>query len=80
MMTAYIVERELDEGRISMSDMVPISVKAWRTEGSRTFVQEGTSVSVEDLLKGVIIEPSAPRPHGYRGRWALETGSDQIQK
>jgi len=56
MMTAYIVERELDEGRISMSDRVPISVKAWRTEGSRTFVQEGTSVSVEDLLKGVIIQ------------------------
>src|SRR5690554_1643769 len=56
MMTAYIVERELDEGRISMSDMVPISVKAWKTEGSRTFVKEGTSVSVEDLLKGVIIQ------------------------
>ncbi|MFO7530399.1 MAG: D-alanyl-D-alanine carboxypeptidase family protein [Marinobacter sp.] len=56
MMTAYIVERELDEGRISMSDMVPISVKAWKTEGSRTFVQEGTEVTVEDLLKGVIIQ------------------------
>lgn len=56
MMTAYIVERELDEGRISMSDMVPISVNAWRTEGSRTFVQEGTEVSVEKLLKGVIIQ------------------------
>ncbi|MBD3641027.1 MAG: D-alanyl-D-alanine carboxypeptidase [Marinobacter sp.] len=56
MMTAYIVERELDEGRLSMSDMVPISVKAWKTEGSRTFVREGTSVSVEDLLKGVIIQ------------------------
>lgn len=56
MMTAYIVERELDEGRISMSDMVPISEQAWRTEGSRTFVQEGTQVSVEDLLRGVIIQ------------------------
>ncbi|KPP98220.1 D-alanyl-D-alanine carboxypeptidase family protein [Marinobacter sp. HL-58] len=56
MMTAYIVERELDEGRISMSDMVPISEDAWRTEGSRTFVQEGTQVSVEDLLKGIIIQ------------------------
>src|SRR5690554_5599413 len=56
MMTVYIVERELDEGRISMSDMVPISVKAWKTEGSRTFIKEGTSVSVEDLLKGVIIQ------------------------
>lgn len=56
MMTAYIVERELDEGRIAMTDMVPISVKAWQTGGSRTFVQEGTLVSVEDLLKGVIIQ------------------------
>ncbi len=56
MMTAYIVERELHEGRIAMSDMVPISVKAWKTEGSRTFVREGTEVSVETLLKGVIIQ------------------------
>src|SRR5690554_1606140 len=56
MMTAYIVERELDEGRISMSDMVPISVKAWKTPGSRTFIREGTSVSVETLIKGVIIQ------------------------
>ncbi|MDI9246222.1 D-alanyl-D-alanine carboxypeptidase family protein [Marinobacter sp. CHS3-4] len=56
MMTAYIVERELDEGRISMTDMVPISVNAWKTQGSRTFVKEGTEVSVEDLLRGVIIQ------------------------
>ncbi|SNC76358.1 D-alanyl-D-alanine carboxypeptidase (penicillin-binding protein 5/6) [Marinobacter sp. es.048] len=56
MMTAYIVERELDEGRIAMSDMVPVSVNAWKTEGSRTFVREGTQVSVEDLLRGVIIQ------------------------
>ncbi|WP_179888034.1 MULTISPECIES: D-alanyl-D-alanine carboxypeptidase family protein [unclassified Marinobacter] len=56
MMTAYIVERELDEGRIAMGDMVPISVTAWQTGGSRTFVREGTSVSVEDLLRGVVIQ------------------------
>ncbi|MFW5824687.1 MAG: D-alanyl-D-alanine carboxypeptidase family protein, partial [Marinobacter sp.] len=56
MMTAYIVERELDEGRLSMDEMVPISVKAWQTGGSRMFIQEGSRVSVEDLLKGVIIQ------------------------
>ncbi|MFC4259408.1 D-alanyl-D-alanine carboxypeptidase family protein [Marinobacter lacisalsi] len=56
MMTAYIVERELDEGRLSLDEMVPISVKAWKTGGSRMFVQEGSRVSVEDLLKGVIIQ------------------------
>lgn len=56
MMTAYIVERELDEERLSLDEMVPISVKAWKTGGSRMFVQEGSRVSVEDLLKGVIIQ------------------------
>ncbi len=33
-----------------------ISVKAWKAEGSRMFIQEGKSVSVGDLLKGVIIQ------------------------
>lgn len=56
MMTAYIVERELDEGRLSLDEMVPVSVKAWKTGGSRMFIQEGSRVSVEDLLKGVIIQ------------------------
>ncbi|MFL1404122.1 D-alanyl-D-alanine carboxypeptidase family protein [Marinobacter sp. M1N3S26] len=56
MMTAYIVERELDEGRLSLDEMVPISVKAWQTGGSRMFIQEGSTVSVEELLKGVIIQ------------------------
>ena len=56
MMTAYIVERELDEGRIAMTDMVPISVNAWQTGGSRTFVKEGTQATVGDLLRGVIIQ------------------------
>lgn len=56
MMTAYIVERELDEGRLSMDEMVPVSVKAWKTGGSRMFIQEGSQVSVEDLLKGVVIQ------------------------
>lgn len=56
MMTAYIVERELDEGRISLEDQVPVSVNAWQTGGSRMFVKEGTQVPVEQLLKGVIIQ------------------------
>lgn len=56
MMTAYLVEREMDQGRLKMSDMVPISVKAWKTPGSRTFLQEGTQVPVETLLKGLIIQ------------------------
>ena len=56
MMTTYIVSSELEEGNISMSDMVLVSEKAWRMEGSRMFIEVGKEVSVEDLLKGVIIQ------------------------
>lgn len=56
MMTAYIVAQELAEGRISADDQVPISVKAWRTGGSKMFIREGTQVSVGNLLKGIIIQ------------------------
>lgn len=56
MMTAFIIETELGSGRIALDDKVPVSVKAWKTGGSKMFIQEGTEVSVEDLLKGVIIQ------------------------
>ncbi len=55
-MTAYIAAVELEAGRIKPDDQVPISVKAWRTPGSRMFVREGTRVPLEDLLRGVIIQ------------------------
>ena len=56
LMTAYSVFKELQSGNISLSDMVVISEKAWRTPGSRMFVEVGKQVSVEDLLKGMIIQ------------------------
>ncbi|MFN3714812.1 MAG: D-alanyl-D-alanine carboxypeptidase family protein [Alcanivoracaceae bacterium] len=55
MMTTYVADHELERGNIRMKDMVNVSVKAWRTGGSRMFIREGTQVSVEDLLKGIII-------------------------
>ena len=56
MMTAYIVEKEIDDGNIDVQDMVTISKKAWQTGGSRMFIREGTQVSVDDLLQGVVIQ------------------------
>lgn len=56
MMTAYIVENEIAQGRINLYDEVPVSVKAWKTGGSKMFIKEGTKVLLEDLLKGVIIQ------------------------
>ncbi|MED5297081.1 D-alanyl-D-alanine carboxypeptidase family protein [Halomonas sp. DP8Y7-3] len=55
LMTAYLVERELDRGNIQGDDMVPISEKAWRTGGSKMFVEVGTRVPVEELLHGIVI-------------------------
>jgi D-alanyl-D-alanine carboxypeptidase (penicillin-binding protein 5/6) len=56
LMTSYVVFRELGAGRLSLDDTVRISEKAWRTGGSRMFVEVDTEVSVADLLKGVIVQ------------------------
>ncbi len=56
MMTSYIVEYEISKGNIAEDDLVLVSERAWRTGGSRMFIQEGTQVKVGDLLHGVIIQ------------------------
>ncbi len=56
MMTIYVVENELKRGNISLSDKVKISEKAWRMEGSRMFIEVNSWVTVDDLIKGVIIQ------------------------
>ena len=56
LMTGYVAAAELESGRLSLADQVHVSVNAWQTQGSRTFIQEGTQVSVEDLLRGIIIQ------------------------
>ncbi|MGE8362896.1 D-alanyl-D-alanine carboxypeptidase family protein [Pseudomonas sp.] len=56
LMTAYIATLEIRKGQIGEQDMVTISEKAWRTGGSRMFIQVNTQVSVDDLLHGIIIQ------------------------
>lgn len=56
LMTAYVVYKEMDEGRLNMDDMVDISEKAWRMGGSRMYLEVNSSVSVHDLMKGLIIQ------------------------
>ncbi len=55
-MTGYLVEQEINLGRLGLEEEVQISVNAWRTGGSKMFIREGTRVTVGDLLKGVIIQ------------------------
>jgi len=56
LMTAYIGTLEIDGGRIGEQDMVRVSEKAWRTGGSKMFIEVGKQVSVSDLLHGIIIQ------------------------
>lgn len=56
MMATYVVAHELRSGNITLADKVTISKKAWRMPGSRMFVEVNKQVSVEDLLKGIIIQ------------------------
>jgi D-alanyl-D-alanine carboxypeptidase (penicillin-binding protein 5/6) len=56
LMTAYIVFRELAAGKLKLEDMVTVSEHAWRSEGSRTFIELGKPVSVQDLILGMIVQ------------------------
>ncbi len=56
LMTSYAVFQALKEGRLKLTDSVTISEHAWRSEGSRTFVQVGTQIPAEVLIKGMIVQ------------------------
>jgi D-alanyl-D-alanine carboxypeptidase (penicillin-binding protein 5/6) len=55
-MTGYVVADQIGNDLINLNDSVLISEKAWRMGGSKMFIEAGKRVSVEDLLKGVIIQ------------------------
>ena len=56
MMTAYVVFTELKNGNLRTDDLIRVSEKAWRTGGSKMFIEVNKTVSVSDLLKGMIIQ------------------------
>jgi D-alanyl-D-alanine carboxypeptidase (penicillin-binding protein 5/6) len=55
-MTTYVVFKALQQGHLALDELVTISEKAWRTPGSRMFVEVNKQVSVEDLLLGLIVQ------------------------
>jgi D-alanyl-D-alanine carboxypeptidase (penicillin-binding protein 5/6) len=56
LMTAYIVYSMLKSGRLKLDQELPVSERAWRMGGSKMFVQVGTQVKVEDLIRGMIVQ------------------------
>jgi len=55
-MTTATVFEAIRAGQITLDTKLPVSEKAWRMGGSKMFVELGAQISVEDLLKGVIIQ------------------------
>lgn len=56
LMTSYVVFKELAEGNISLEETAAVSERAWRTGGSRMFIEPDMEVTIEDLIKGMIIQ------------------------
>ncbi len=56
LMTAYIVFSMLKSGRFKLDQELPVSERAWRMQGSKMYVQVGTQVRVDDLIRGMIVQ------------------------
>ncbi len=56
LMTIYIVYERLKQGRLKLDDQLLVSQRAWKMGGSKMFVQVGTQVTVEDLIRGIIVD------------------------
>lgn len=56
LMTAYVVFQFIKDGRVSLEDDVKISKKAWKTMGSKSFVEVGRTIPLKTLLQGMIIQ------------------------
>jgi beta-lactamase class A len=55
-MTTYLVAEALAQKTLSLQQPVTVSERAWRTQGSRSFVPVNKGVSVDDLFKGMVIQ------------------------
>lgn len=56
LMTGYAIFKALEEGQITLDDQVTVSEKAWRTPGSRMFIEVGSRVAVHELIMGMIVQ------------------------
>ncbi|ULJ65807.1 D-alanyl-D-alanine carboxypeptidase family protein [Wielerella bovis] len=56
LMTAYLTFKALEEGKLTANQMLTVSERAWKSEGSRMFLEMNKSVSVKDLIHGLIIQ------------------------
>ena len=55
-MTIYYVFKKINDGELKLSDQFTVSKKAWKKGGSKMFLNVDTKVSVEDLIRGIIVQ------------------------
>lgn len=55
-LTTIVAYDAIRDGKIKLTDELPVSERAWKMEGSRMFVDLNTTVKVEDLIKGIVIQ------------------------
>jgi len=56
LMTAYLTFAALKQGRIKLDQAVPVSPRAWKAEGSRMFIEPNRPVTVDELIRGMIVQ------------------------
>jgi D-alanyl-D-alanine carboxypeptidase (penicillin-binding protein 5/6) len=54
-LSLYLVYEAISEGKVHLQDKVRVSKKAWRTKGSRMFLEPGSEATLEELIKGVCV-------------------------
>lgn len=55
-MTAYVVFKALKNGHLQPEQSLPVSLKAWKVEGSKMFIEPNKPVTVDELIHGMIIQ------------------------
>ncbi len=56
LMTAYVVFTALKENRVTLDQPIPVSERAWRMIGSRMFIEPNKPVTVDELIRGMIVQ------------------------
>src|ERR1700742_2880374 len=56
LMSIELLLQRLKDGRVKLTDKFPVSERAWRTQGSKSFAELGNRIAVEDLIRGIVIQ------------------------
>ena len=56
LMTAYLAFAALKQGGLKPDQVVPVSERAWKAQGSRMFIEPNKPVTVDELLRGMIVQ------------------------